>query len=68
MFDELLVFPLTSKAARIADDMQRQLRDNGAEIDPEETMIAGIAEDKDLPVLTKNTDHFERLDIDVKTY
>lgn len=68
MFDELLVFPPTRKAARIAGDMQRQLRDNGVEIDPEDTMIAGIAEDKDLHVLTKNTDHFERLDIDVKTY
>ena len=43
MFDELLVFPPTRKAARIAGDMQRQLRDNGVEIDPEDTMIAGIA-------------------------
>ena len=69
LFDELIVFPLTKQTASKAGTIFKELKNKGLEIDPEDSMIASIAIEKDISILTRNTSHFSRIEgITVEEY
>ncbi|MFA4851007.1 MAG: type II toxin-antitoxin system VapC family toxin [Bacteroidales bacterium] len=55
------VLPLTLRAAKVAAEIQADLRKRGIEIGHTDTLIAGIALINDLQLVTNNTDHFKRI-------
>src|ERR1035437_3213915 len=55
------VLPLALRAAKIAAEIQADLRKKGKEIGHTDTLIAGIALANDLQLVTNNTDHFKRI-------
>jgi len=57
----LVIFPFTEKDAQIAGTIHKALKRQGLDIQPEDSMIAGIAMAAQEPVLTKNIKHFERI-------
>ena len=54
------VIPLTKRMAKIAANIQADLRKKGTEIGHTDTLIAGIAIANELQLVTNNTDHFMR--------
>lgn len=55
------VLPLSLKSARIAAEIQADLRKKRTEIGHTDTLIAGIALSHNLQIVTNNTRHFERI-------
>ena len=55
------VIPLTLPMAKIAASIQADLRTKGTEIGHTDTLIAGIAINSELRLVTNNTDHFKRI-------
>jgi predicted nucleic acid-binding protein len=55
------VIPLTKRMAKIAANIQADLRKKGTEIGHTDTLIAGIAIANELQLITNNTDHFKRI-------
>ncbi len=55
------VIPLTKRMAKIAANIQSDLRKKGTEIGHTDTLIAGIAIASELQLITNNTDHFNRI-------
>jgi len=55
------VLPLTLRAAKVAAEIQADLRKDGNEIGHTDTLIAGIALTNDLQLVTNNTVHFKRI-------
>lgn len=55
------VIPLTKRMAKIAANIQADLRKKGTEIGHTDTLIAGIAIASELQLITNNTDHFNRI-------
>jgi len=55
------VIPLTKRMAKIAANIQADLRKKGTEIGHTDTLIAGIAIANELQLVTNNTDHFMRI-------
>jgi predicted nucleic acid-binding protein len=55
------VIPLTKRMAKIAANIQADLRKKGTEIGHTDTLIAGIAIASELELITNNTDHFNRI-------
>ena len=55
------VTPLTKRMAKIAANIQADLRKKGTEIGHTDTLIAGIAIASELQLITNNTDHFNRI-------
>lgn len=56
-------------SAMTAGEVSAALTDTGQEIDVEDVMIGAIALRRDQPVLTRNAEHFERIEnLDVETY
>jgi tRNA(fMet)-specific endonuclease VapC len=55
------VVPLTKRMAKIAANIQADLRKKGTEIGHTDTLIAGIAIANELQLVTNNTDHFIRI-------
>ena len=55
------VVPLTKRMAKIAANIQADLRKKGTEIGHTDTLIAGIAIANELQLVTNNTDHFMRI-------
>lgn len=55
------VIPLTLSMAKIAANIQANLRKNGTEIGHTDTLIAGIAITSELQLITNNTTHFNRI-------
>ena len=54
---------------RSAGKLSGELRMNGKQIDREDCVIAATALHEDEPVLTRNTDHFQRIEsLTVETY
>lgn len=69
LLDQLEIFSLDMPAAKRAGQVERQLKDAGLAIDPEDAMIAGIALAHNETVLTRNVKHFLRIpDLSVKSY
>ena len=55
------VIPLTIPTAKMAADIQADLRKKGTEIGHTDTLIAGIAITNKLQLITNNTAHFKRI-------
>ncbi len=55
------IFALDADSAGIAGKIHGELIKNGEIIDPEDSMIAGIAIHNNEPLLTKNVKHFQRI-------
>jgi predicted nucleic acid-binding protein len=55
------VIPLTLRMAKKAAIIQADLRKKGTEIGHTDTLIAGIAINSELQLITNNTDHFIRI-------
>ena len=55
------VILLTKRMAKIAANIQADLRKKGTEIGHTDTLIAGIAIANELQLITNNTDHFMRI-------
>ena len=55
------VIPLTKRMAKIAANIQADLRKKGTEIGHTDTLIAGIAIASELELITNNKEHFNRI-------
>lgn len=62
LFRYLPVLPLDLPAALAAAQVENQLRAAGAVIGAPDTLIAGICLSRDLPLVTNNLRHFERVE------
>ncbi|MFT5367788.1 MAG: tRNA(fMet)-specific endonuclease VapC [Candidatus Latescibacterota bacterium] len=64
-FSEILqhfsVLPFNANAARQAATLARQLQQTGQMIGLPDTLIAGICLSQNIPLLTRNTRHYERV-------
>ena len=69
LLDSICTFYFDTSTAKEAGHIYALLRRNGQIIDPEDSMIAGIAKFHREPILTKNTKHFERINgLKIETY
>ena len=55
------VLPLTKESVQIAGDLYAQLRIQGTPVDDMDLLIASIALEDKLDVVTNNTKHFEKI-------
>ncbi|MBP6660597.1 MAG: type II toxin-antitoxin system VapC family toxin [Chitinophagales bacterium] len=55
------IIPLTVKSVKIAANIQADLRKKGSVIGHTDTLIAGIAIENNLQLITNNTAHFNRI-------
>ncbi|WP_254523390.1 PIN domain-containing protein [Natrinema caseinilyticum] len=61
--------PFDRACAMTAGEINATLRRDGAPIDDADVMIAATALENDVPVVTNNVDHFERVDdLEIRTY
>ncbi|WP_254529984.1 PIN domain-containing protein [Natrinema gelatinilyticum] len=61
--------PFDRECATTAGEINATLRQNDAPIDDADVMIAATALVNDVPVVTDNLDHFERVDgLEIRTY
>jgi tRNA(fMet)-specific endonuclease VapC len=58
---ENTIVVLTAQSAKIAANIEADLRKKGTVIGHTDTLIAGIAIANDLQLVTNNTDHFKRV-------
>jgi len=58
---ENLVLPMTEKSARISSELYSTLRQNGSIVDDIDLLIAGIAIENDMILVTNNEKHFGRI-------
>lgn len=61
LLDLLPVLPLDREAAQRAAEVRHELERTGQSIGMADSLIAGIALANDLPLLTRNRRHFERV-------
>lgn len=62
------VHPADTVALRKAGRLAGELQNDGRPVDDGDVVIGATAAIVDEPVLTRNTDDFQRLDVDVDTY
>ena len=63
------LLPLDVEAAKKAGIIHNECYKNGTPIDPEESMIAGIAKTHNQSILTRNVKHFSKVDgLKIDTY
>lgn len=62
LFQEETTLPLDLRAAIAAGKVITQLQGKGEEIGPGDVLIAGICLSHQLPLLTRNVDHFGRVE------
>lgn len=56
-----LVIPMTDNSAKISAELYSTLRQSGKIVDDIDLLIAGIAIDNDLTLVTNNENHFSRI-------
>ena len=56
-----LVIPMTDNSAKISAELYSTLRQSGKIVDDIDLLIAGIAIDNDLTLITNNENHFNRI-------
>jgi tRNA(fMet)-specific endonuclease VapC len=56
-----LVIPMTDNSAKISAELYAALRQSGKIVDDIDLLIAGIAIDSDLTLITNNQNHFNRI-------
>jgi len=61
LINSVIVLGFNKESAIIAGDIQRQLKETGQTIDPEDCMIAGIAISNSETLTTNNIKHFSRI-------
>jgi tRNA(fMet)-specific endonuclease VapC len=59
--DQNLVIPMTENSAKISAELYSTLRQQGNTVDDIDLLIAGIAIDNDLTLVTNNENHFNRI-------
>lgn len=59
---ELYIFEQDKTSAILGGNINRQLISKGQQIDPQDCMIAGICIRNNLPLITTNKRHFERIE------
>ena len=55
------VFPLEKKDAEVAAKVYNELKQSGELIGNQDILIAGICINHDIPLITRNTEHFSRI-------
>ncbi|MDH5399196.1 MAG: type II toxin-antitoxin system VapC family toxin [Cyclobacteriaceae bacterium] len=60
LFDNAVV-PMTDSSARIAAELYAELRQSGKPVDDIDLLIAGIAIDNNMRLVTNNESHFKRV-------
>lgn len=69
VLDGITELPFDRTTAKRAGEINAELRSRGAPIDRTDVMIAAAALVNDLPVVTRNVDHFDRIDgLEVLSY
>ncbi|MBW6480527.1 MAG: type II toxin-antitoxin system VapC family toxin [Bacteroidales bacterium] len=58
---ENIITPLSEKSAKISAELYSALRQSGSIIDDIDLLIAGIAIENDLTLVTNNQKHFQRI-------
>ncbi len=61
MLERLEIFPLDLSASRKAAEIASKLAEKGEPIDYRDAMIAGIAVENGLTLITRNKSHFKRI-------
>ncbi|MBI3990405.1 MAG: type II toxin-antitoxin system VapC family toxin [candidate division NC10 bacterium] len=61
LFEDIGCLPLTLDAAKRAGEVTVRLRQQGMEIGVGDSLIAGICLSLDLPLITRNVEHFRRV-------
>lgn len=61
LFNSLRILPFELESAKEAGNIQSSLKHEGNEIDPEDSMIAGIARKANETIITRNVKHFSRI-------
>ena len=56
-----IVIPVTEKSARISSELYSVLRQNGNIVDDIDLLIAGVAIENDMILVTNNENHFARI-------
>jgi tRNA(fMet)-specific endonuclease VapC len=56
-----LVIPMTDNSAKISAELYSKLKQSGKIVDDIDLLIAGIAIDNDLTLITNNENHFNRI-------
>lgn len=65
----LRVYPIDGEVALLAGELSAELVGRGERIEVEDVLIAATATHNETAVLTRNTDHFDRMTgIDVESY
>ena len=69
MLRSLIILPLERESAILAGDLESELILGGEVIEPEDVMIAAIAQTHHETLLTRNQKHFARIkDLKIQTY
>lgn len=61
LLERLIIFPLDLSSSRTAGEISAKLLAKGVTIDYRDAMIAAIAIENDLTLVTRNTSHFNRI-------
>lgn len=56
-----IVIPVTEKSARISSELYSVMRQNGNIVDDMDLLIAGVAIENDMILVTNNENHFARI-------
>jgi predicted nucleic acid-binding protein len=62
LLEALEIVPLDAQAAELAGEVRRVLLGRGADIGVADSLVAGICLRQDGTLLTRNREHFERVD------
>jgi len=62
LLENLDLLPVDALAAVEAAAIDRELRRHGRRIDTRDTLIAGVARSYDIPLVTRNRRHFDRIE------
>lgn len=64
-----IIWDLYGESAVVAGGIDGNLIKKGLKIDPEDSMIAGIAMSRGETILTRNTEHFGKIEgLNIETY
>ncbi|MBA4179420.1 MAG: hypothetical protein C0506_02425 [Anaerolinea sp.] len=61
LLDKVTVLELDRDSAREAASIDRELRAAGIRLDTRDTLIAGVARNHRMPLITRNSRHFDRI-------
>ena len=69
LLNSVIIYDFDAYAAKVAAEIEADLKIKGKNIDREDIMIAAIAKTKNEPVLTRNVKHFSKIEgLTVESY